>query len=195
MPRSLSAKPPKPFERVMVFVDGGYLRELCKKYYKHDNIDFEALYHGLIRNFNDYEFNLFQADLIRIYYYDAIVEEGHSDYKAQREYFDDIEGEFSYTVRLGRLVKSSKKKFKQKGVDILMAIDALTKAYQDHYDTGIFFVGDRDFLPLIEAVKDAGKKTLCYWHTPDSSIDLIRCFDHRIRVTKEIMEEWLKEEP
>ncbi len=188
-------KPPKPFERVMVFIDGGYLRELCKKFYKHDNIDFGEFYHGLIGNFNDYELNPFQADLIRIYFYDAIVEEGHPDYKPQREYFDDIEREISYTVRLGTLVESSNKGFKQKGVDILMAIDALTKAYQDHYDTGIFFVGDRDFVPLIEAVKDAGKKTLCFHHEPTASIDLTRCFDYRINFTEENMKEWLIEEP
>ena len=76
-----------------------------------------------------------------------------------------------------------------------MAIDALTKAYQDHYDTGIFFVGDRDFLPLIEAVKDAGKKTLCYWHKFNSSIDMIRCFDYRVRFGKENMKGWLKKQP
>lgn len=188
-------KPPKPFERVMVFIDGGYLRELCKKYFGHDNIDFREFRSQLIENFNKYDVNPFQADLIRIYYYDAIVEEGHPKYKAHREYFDDIEDRYSFTVRLGRLVKSSKKKFKQKGVDILMAIDALTKAYQDHYDTGFFLVGDRDFLPLIEAVKDAGKKTFCISHVPACSLDLMRCFDYRISFDKEDMKDWLKEKP
>jgi len=187
--------PPKPFERVMVFIDGGYLRELCKKFYKHDNIDYEKFRQDLINLFNRYDINPFQADLIRIYYYDAIVEEGQPDYKAKKEYFDDIESKYSYTVRLGRLVKSSKKKFKQKGVDILMAIDSLTKAYQDYYDTAVFLVGDRDFLPLIEAVKDAGKKTLGIYHKPTSSVDLMRCFDHRISFDKEDMKSWLKKQP
>ena len=185
----------KPFERVIVFVDGGYLRELCKKYGGHDNINFGRLSWAFIRMFNTYSTNPFNANLIRIYYYDAIVDEAHPDYEEQRKYFKSIDDQYAYTVRLGKLVESSKKGFKQKGVDILMAIDSLTKAYQDYYDTAVFLVGDRDFLPLIEAVKDAGKKTLGIYHKPTSSVDLMRCFDHRISFDKEDMKSWLKKQP
>lgn len=191
---STDQQPPSPklFERVMVFVDSGYLRKLCMDCFGHDNIDFRELRRQLIQNFNEFSVNPFQADLIRIYYYDAIVEEGHPDYKAQREYFDDIEDRYSFTVKLGTLVESSNKKFKQKGVDILMAIDALVKAYQGHYDTGVFLAGDRDFLPLIEAVKDTGKKTFCISHLPTCSPDLLRCFDYRVHFDKEDIDTWLK---
>lgn len=44
-----------------------------------------------------------------------------------------------------------------------MATDALTKAYRNQYNTAIFIVGDGDFIPLIEAVNDAGKKTICIY--------------------------------
>ena len=39
-----------------------------------------------------------------------------------------------------------------------MAIDSLTMAYQDIYDSGLFLLGDRDFIPLIEAIKATGKR-------------------------------------
>lgn len=186
----------KPFERVMVFIDGGYMWDLCKEHCGHESwvINFDEWVKQFIHVFNNLEGNPFQANLIRIYYYDAIVKEGHPDYKAQREYFDHIEGRRYYTVRLGKLVESSKrKKRKQKGVDVLMAIDALTKAYQDQYDIGVFMMGDGDFLPLIEAVKDAGKKTLLVYHEKNTSIDLKRCFDWRIGFDKENIESWVKE--
>jgi hypothetical protein len=99
---------PKPFEKVIVFIDGGYLRETCKKHHGNDNIDFAHLSWRLIKMFNEYPTNPFQADLIRIYYYDAIVDKSHKDYDSQRKYFDAIEDEYAYTVRLGEVVESHK---------------------------------------------------------------------------------------
>ena len=76
---------------------------------------------------------------------------------------------------------------------MLMAIDALTKAYQNHYETGMFMMGDRDFIPLIEAVKNAGKKTVCIYHPPNTSKDLVRVFDMRISFDEKAIKSWLKE--
>ena len=185
----------KPFERVMVFVDGGYLRELCKRFGGHDNVKWARLSWSFIRMFNTYGENPFNANLIRIYYYDAIVGKEHPDYNAQRKYFDRIEAQYAYTVRLGELVESSKKQFKQKGVDILMAIDAVSKAYQKQYDTGMFMVGDRDFKPLIDAVKDAGRKTIGVFNPPTCSEELARSFDMRIFFDEKPIKDWLEKMP
>ena len=82
-------------------------------------------------------------------------------HEQQREYFETLESRNIFlTVVLGEAVKESNGKFRQKGVDILLAIDALSMAYLDHYDSGLFVLGDRDFIPLIEAVKATGKKRL-----------------------------------
>ncbi len=185
--------PPKPFERVMVFIDGGYLRGLCEKWFGYYRINFKGFYENLVSSYNTKPIP-FQADLVRIYYYDAIVEEGHPDYKAQRKDFNSIDNLLWYTVKLGRLVESSKKKFKQKGVDVRLAIDALTKAYENHYQTAIFVFGDADYLPLLEAVKDAGKKTLIFCHPPSASKPLLRCADMRIFFNKKSMAVWLKKQ-
>lgn len=187
-----ATKPSMPFERVIVFVDGGYLRELCKDFGGHDNVAWGRLSATFIRMFNTYGENPFNANLIRIYYYDAIVSEEDPDFERQKKYFKRIERGYAYTVRLGRLVKSSKEgKSRQKGVDIRMAIDALTKAYQDHYETAMFLVGDADFKPLIEAVKDAGKKTIGIFHKPTCAKDLARSFDMRIFLSEEALKSFL----
>src|SRR5208283_6158786 len=83
---------------------------------------------------------------------------------------------------LGKLIKSSNKGFKQKGVDILISVDAVSKAYQNHYDTGVFLMGDADFIPLIEGVKDAGKKTMLVYHEGNTSKILINTFDLRMTI-------------
>ena len=182
---------PKPLERLMVFVDGGYLRSLSKAFFGHDRIHFGRLVPTFIQMFNTLSDNPFNANLIRIYYYDAIVEEGHSEYRNQREYFDRIMAMTQHiTVRLGRLVESPKEGFRQKGVDILMSVDALTKT--NHYETGMFLLGDRDFIPLIEAVKNAGKKTIIVYYSPIPS-ELKNAFDWRISFDKKALEAWLKE--
>lgn len=195
MPRVTSApvpRPaPKPLERLMIFIDGGYLRRIFTDLFGDDNIDYGKMSDSLLGWYNSIPSNPFQANLIRIYYYDAIVEEGEEEFKEQREYFKSVTKGFFYTVRLGRLVKSSKKKFRQKGVDILIAIDALTMAYRDYYETGMFFIGDRDFVPLIEAVKNAGKKTiLVFGGTSIPPHELIVAFDFRIALLKKYVEPW-----
>lgn len=183
--------PPKPFERVMVFIDGGNLRKLCRDFFGHDNIDFKKLHQELILLFNNMSNYPFQANFIRIYYYDAIVPKTDKDFETQEKYFGSVRNRMWYTVRLGKLVKSSKRgKYRQKGVDILMAVDALTKV--DQYETGIFVVGDGDYLPLIEAVKDAGNKTLILCYKPNTPIYLQQSFDMRIWFAKEDMKRWLK---
>ena len=185
----------KPFEKVIVFIDGGYIRELCKEHRGHDDINFENLLGLLVRGFDDHPNNRFQANLIRAYYYDAIVDQNDPDYNAQRKYFDAIPENYPYTIRLGKLVKSSNKGFKQKGVDILMSVDAVSKAYQNHYDTGIFLLGDADFMPLIEGVKDAGKKTMLVYHKSNSSKALINTFDIRSFIDERDFDLFVKRPP
>jgi uncharacterized LabA/DUF88 family protein len=194
--QKFAVKPSMPFETVMIFIDGAYLRKRCKDFWGHDNIRWSRLSWSFIRMFNTYGDNPFNANLIRIYYYDAIVPKTDPDYENQKKYFENIERGYAYTVRLGTLVKSSKKgKDRQKGVDILMAIDALTKAYQNHYETGMFLLGDADFKPLIEAVKDVGKKTIGIYHKPTCSEHLARSFDMRIYLDRKAFKGFLEDKP
>ena len=190
-----AVKPNMPFERVMAFVDGAYLRKLCEEFGGHDNIKWSKLSWTFIRMFNTYGTNPFNANLIRIYYYDAIVPKTHRYYDGQNKYFKRIEGNYAFTVRLGKLVKSPRGKGRQKGVDILMAIDSLTKAYQNQYDTGMFLMGDADFTPLIEAVKNAGKKTIGIYYKTTCPKDLEDVFDWRIWLSKDTFKSFLEDKP
>jgi len=113
-----------------------------------------------------------------------------------KAYFKRIEENYAYTVRLGKLTKSPRHaKYRQKGVDILMAIDALTKAYQNQYETGMFLLGDADFKPLIEAVKNAGKKTIGIFYRPTCPKDLSDSFDWRIWLKKQNFRGFLEDKP
>lgn len=182
----------KPLERTMCFIDGGYLQSTCKKLFGHDKIDFAKVGSKLREAFQICLVGQFQIDLIRIYYYDAIVEATHQDYHSQKQYFNSVYDAPLYSVRLGSLVESPKVGFRQKGVDILMSTDVLTKAYRNQYGAGIFLMGDRDFVPLIEAVNDAGKKTVCVYYPPFTSEELLKTFDMSIGLGKSEIEDLLE---
>ncbi|MFX0022882.1 MAG: NYN domain-containing protein [Candidatus Hermodarchaeota archaeon] len=45
----------------------------------------------------------------------------------------------------------------EKKVDIKIAIDMISLAYEDAYDTAVLVSGDGDFLPLVKKIKTLGK--------------------------------------
>lgn len=181
----------KPLERVMIFIDGGYIRRLFVDLFGDYNIDFLKLRRYLLDLYDRTPINPFRANLIRVYYYDGIADKNEKEYEKHREYFDSLKARYFFlTVRLGEAIKRPDGTFRQKGVDILMAIDALTMAYRNHYDTGLFLLGDRDFIPLIEALKNAGKKTFHFSYNDKVSRELIRTFDFRFGFNRRTMEQW-----
>jgi len=182
---------PKPLEPIMIFIDGGYLRRLFIDLFGDDKIDFNKLRSDLVFFYDKTWANPFRANLIRTYYYDGITDEKENEYAQQREYFDALKENYEgLDVFLGEAVKLTDGTFRQKGVDILMAIDVLTMAYQDHFEAGLFFLGDRDFIPLIEAVKDTGKKTFLYSYRENVPKELTQAFDFRHSLDKEELERW-----
>jgi uncharacterized LabA/DUF88 family protein len=192
MSRTFGTPTPKPLERVIIFIDGGYLRRLFDDLFGDDNISFRKLRGYLLNLYNKTPINPFRANLIRVYYYDGIcTDENDEEYNKHKEYFNSLKKRYFFlTVRLGEAVRKLDGTFRQKGVDILMCVDALTMAYRNHYDTGLFLLGDRDFIPLIEAVKNAGKKTYLFNYVRKVSKELIQTFDFRFGFNKETMERW-----
>jgi uncharacterized protein (TIGR00288 family) len=64
--------------------------------------------------------------------------------------------------RSGYIIKTSFDKIVnneaiEKKVDINIAIDVVSLAYEDAYDTAVMVTGDGDFLPVVKKIKDLGK--------------------------------------
>ena len=109
----------------------------------------------MIKWYDNIPNNPFRANLIRICYCDGIADptEDPTAHEKLKQYFDSIEkNNFFLDVFTSQAIKLSEGGFRQKGVDVLMAIDALSIANLDHYDSGLFLLADRDFIPLIEAL-------------------------------------------
>ena len=88
-------------------------------------------------------------------------------------------------VKLSDLIKTSKG-YKQKGVDTLIAIDMITKAYLNHYDVAYLVAGDGDFVNVVKAVKNyTGKIVIGVFEPTSTSEELLRVFDLRRPISKE----------
>jgi len=200
MPRISGVALAPAIRTVMIFIDGGYLRENLKKKWgvQKDEFSikgFESLIgHRLLPHVPG------RWEHIRTYYYDAIIdestieeieEEEREKLKRKREkqkaFFSKISDLPFCDVRLGRLVYSEKEGFRQKGVDIRMTIDMLSKAYDGHYEFAILVAGDGDFESLVDAVKDAGRRVIGAYYQDNISPKLREMFDLRIILTREAL--------
>lgn len=178
---------PSGVSRVMVFIDGGYLREGLRRSFENDAINYLALSKGLAQ---DCKIDYLGPLLIRSYYYDAVPETSDPDYNTMQDYLSKIRGRDFLEVRLGRLKRSPKEGRKQKGVDSLIAIDMLTKAYRDHYDIAVLVAGDDDFLDLVQAVKNAGKTIFGAYFEDSISKKLSDEFDRRLFLKRDVLDSW-----
>lgn len=96
--------------------------------------------------------------LIRTHYYIAAVDgELHpQQQKDQQRFLDRLSFISYFDVHLGHLEPRGQARV-EKGVDVRLAVEMVTGACQDSYDTAILISGDADFAYAVQAVKDRGK--------------------------------------
>jgi uncharacterized LabA/DUF88 family protein len=61
----------------------------------------------------------------------------------------------------------------------------LSKVYEDHYDIAILVTGDEDLLPVVKAVKDAGKRVFGAFFEKHISSNLKDTFDLSFEINKD----------
>ena len=113
-------------ERVSVFIDGSNLYHGLKNVLGRTDLDFQRFLHWLVGD----------RKLIRTYYYNAPVPATEDPEKArnQQRFFDSLRRISYFDIRLGRL-EPRKDTFVEKGVDIAIAVDMLSMAFHNAYDT------------------------------------------------------------
>ena len=183
----------KLLKKVMMFVDGGYLRQQMNDNLKEaqflgdpEKSIFEANLQGIFGKSCERFFPNALADLIRIYYYDGVSTD--PKHKKIKEYHEKLKKMNMVHVKTIPLIKSSKEKsgYKQKGIDTQISIDMISKAYENHYDVALLLAGDNDFEPVVNAVKnDAGKNVYGIYFSSSYSEHLKYSFDSVYEINKE----------
>ncbi len=144
-------------EKVMIFIDGSNFYHLLKNIYKDSKDLADFKFDKLAK------FIVGKRKLIRIYYYNAILDQQKNaeKYKKQQQFFEKLKLIPDFEVIKCRMQKDKvdgEIRYSVKEDDIHIAVDLVKLAYNDAYDTAILISSDGDFVPAIKAVKETGKK-------------------------------------
>lgn len=154
-------------ERVMVFIDGSNLY-YSLKYLGIERIDFQNLLKLLTKN----------KLLISTYYYNAPLDISinKKKYWEQQKFFNELSKIPDFNIVLCKLRKHKRKNgnyfFDVKGDDVHLAVDLVSGAYENLYDTTIIVSGDEDFVPAIKKAQKLGKKIINAYFKSSSSASL-----------------------
>ena len=188
--------------RVMVFIDGGYVRSAFLEKFNTDNLNYYNFAQLLTKH--TASGTIFSPNLERAYYYDGMPSLDDLDnfkhepisqqqqrkqkieqkIQVQQQYLNKIRLADFFDVKQGRLVMDSNGDFRQKGVDSLIAVDMVSKAYQRQFDEAVLVTADSDFIEVIEAVKLAGPRVTGAYFQDHVTPKLAHSFDRRIDLTQ-----------
>jgi uncharacterized LabA/DUF88 family protein len=135
----------------------------------------------------------------RAYLYDCLDDvqqagESEVDFKArverQEARFDAIDKVEGVHVRYGYL--SPGKKRQQKEVDVLLAVDMLTHAFNKNMDEAVLLSGDRDFKPVVESLVRLGTLVKVAYDPRTGSRPLARAADNEMEIDINVLCGWIK---
>lgn len=153
-----------------LFIDGGYLDRTLAAHSDH--------FFGTKLKLN---LGYLGGRALKCFYYDAYPSqkngEPDADFKTRlsetEKKFNYLSSHAGWHVNPG-FTRGSGKKMRQKGVDVQLAVDALTHSAARNCRWVILLTGDLDFLPLVRALVQEGVY-VTLWHDPrSSSKDLVR---------------------
>ena len=165
-------------EKVAVFIDGNYLNTKLHQHGIHvENLDLKLFSDLLCAGC--YRF--------RTYYYDG---KPHEDFPKKNEiekFQESLKTLPRFVVRLGRVLKSEKG-YRQKGVDVLLAIDLTEISVSRAVDRAVIVVSDTDYIPAIKKARDNFTLvTLYYFDDPNFSQKLKDECDECLEITTDMI--------
>ncbi|MHB8164697.1 MAG: NYN domain-containing protein [Methanoregula sp.] len=159
--------------RVAVFIDNGYLSKALNDGTKIDFVKFCDVVCG-------------EKERLRTYFYDCKPYVSDPPTAAEREkssqynkFAHKIEGLPRFQMRYGKLRKNRDGTFEQKRVDILLAVELVRLSWSGQIGYAVIVSGDSDFVPAIEATKDAGVITKLYYSRKAVHDELLSAVDER----------------
>ena len=170
--------------RLALFIDGGYFAKVLKCFGE-PRIDHLELSERVCEG----------SERLRTYYYNCMPYQGDPPTREERERFSKMDS-FLFTlrrlprfeVRLGKLSRIGGK-FVQKRVDILLAVDLVRMSWDKQIGTAIILTGDSDFVPAVQAAKDAGVLTQLYFSSSAVHDELLDTCDDCFEITADLIDE------
>ena len=177
----------RPSDKAAVFIDGGFVSALLKNYFQETPIDYLALSEELCGSYERF----------RTYYYTCTPYQSPvptSDEKARLAQMDkflyNLRRLPRFEVRLGRLVKTGDPAhpFRQKGVDVLLAIDLTETSATRTIDKAVLVSGDSDFCPVVRRSKENLTLVELVYYPGQASDELYNVCDERIPIDQALID-------
>ena len=128
-------------ERIIIFIDNSNIFRGFKKYKV--KVDYEKLKKLISQN----------RDLQAIILYEGVIYPLNPN---KKKWYEDLKKNSGYLIKTSFDKKTSKTAIEKK-IDVKIAIDIISLAYENAYDTAVLVSGDGDFLPVIKKLKKLNK--------------------------------------
>ena len=171
-------------DKSVVLIDAGYLSKVLDHEFNRARIDFVKFSDALCEG----------SERLRTYYYTCMPYQHNPPTEDEKQRFARVERFHRklrtlprIEVRLGKLGYTGGD-YVQKRVDILLAVDLVRMSWDKQIEKAILVAGDSDFIPAIDAAKDAG--VIVQLHYSQNSIhhELLEEVDDHFQITKELIE-------
>lgn len=141
-----------------IFIDGGYYHKIRTCEFNLPKTDVWRLSQLMSEG----------ASVLRTYYYDCRIwtsndatESEREAYNRQHRYLHRLEHMPNFSVKLGYLARrgfdnSGKSIYRQKQVDVLLAVDLVRLSVQKKISRAFLLAGDADFIPAVTAAQEEG---------------------------------------
>ena len=163
-------------DRVAVFIDNGYLSKVLTDGTKIDFVKFCDTVCGNNERLRTYFFDC------KPYKSEPPTEEEKAKLSQYDKFARKIEALPRFQMRFGKLRKNKDGTYEQKRVDILLAVELVRLSWSDQIQYAVIVTGDSDFVPAIEAAKDAGVITKLYYSRSSVHDELLSAVDERFEM-------------
>lgn len=189
MPFSSSYKGSK--ETKYLFIDGGFLRVLRKKFsnYFLDGNDLEL------------DYSRIRAEHTKVFYYDALPKKREKEKDAAfadrveqaKKEFARIQSQNYVHSRIGAIDGNVNEGVSQKGVDVRLTVDALLHSIRGNTRNVTIFTSDSDYIPLLSALVENGVNVTLMYDPQKANDFLIRSADISTPITVNLFSTYLLE--
>lgn len=171
-------------ERSVIFLDGAYLAKILKSEFGEPRVDFLKLSNKLCEG----------TERLRTCYYWCMpyqsnppTPEERDRYSKADKFMNSLRRLPRFEIRPGKLSRQSGE-FVQKRVDILLAVDLVRMSWGKQIGTAVLLTGDSDFVPAVEAAKDAGVLTQLYYSESAIHNELLDACDECFEITSDLID-------
>jgi uncharacterized LabA/DUF88 family protein len=128
-------------ERIIIFIDNSNIFKGFRKY--NVKADYEKLKNIIMKG----------RKLNGIFLYEGVV---YPMSPEKKKWYKDLSNKSGYVIKAS-FDKRTLNDTIEKKIDIKIAIDIISLAYENAYDTAVLVSGDGDFIPVVKKVKELGR--------------------------------------